>query len=80
MINYEYILNLHLRLLYLTLLNRRHIIYKDQFKLYKKGVIMNNTILQLQKNNDNSILNNNNVIFDETISMIGNISYNNIST
>ncbi|WP_216557849.1 hypothetical protein [Tissierella carlieri] len=79
MINYEYILNLHLRLLYLTLLNRRHIIYKDQFKLYKKGVAMNNTILQLQKNNDDSILNNNNVIFDETISMIGNISYNNIT-
>ncbi|MBN7773660.1 hypothetical protein [Clostridium aminobutyricum] len=39
---------------------------------------MSNIVLQLQKNNNDSIINNNdNVIFDETISMIGNVSYNN---
>lgn len=40
---------------------------------------MNNMVLQLQKNNDNATLDNNNVIFDETISMLGNISYDDIT-
>ncbi|WP_353094831.1 hypothetical protein [Tissierella praeacuta] len=40
---------------------------------------MNNIVLQLQKNNDNSIINNGNVIFDETISTMGNISYDNVT-
>ncbi len=38
---------------------------------------MSDTVLQLQNNNNASVLNNNNVIFDETITMSGNISYDN---
>lgn len=39
---------------------------------------MNNIVLQLQKNNSDSILNNNdNVVFDEIISTAGNIGYDN---
>lgn len=40
---------------------------------------MNNIVLQLQKNNDTSILNNNSIIFDETINIMGDISYNNVT-
>ena len=40
---------------------------------------MNNIVLQLQKNNNNSILNNDNFIFDETIGSIGNISYDDMT-
>ncbi len=40
---------------------------------------MANIVLQLQKNSSNSILNNDNFIFDETISIIGNISYDDVT-
>ena len=35
--------------------------------------------MQLQKNNSDSILNNNNIIFDQAISAIGDISYDNVT-
>lgn len=37
---------------------------------------MANIVLQLQKSDNNSILNNNNFIFDEIVDAIGNVSYN----
>lgn len=40
---------------------------------------MANIVLQLQKNSSNSILNNNNFIFDQIITAIGNISYDNMT-
>lgn len=40
---------------------------------------MNNMVLQLQNNNSSSTLDNSNVIFDETISILGNISYDNMT-
>lgn len=40
---------------------------------------MNNIMLQLQKNNIDAVLNNDNVIFDETVGMLGSISYDNVT-